>query len=77
MTHFLEHDDPMEFCPILLFFFFIFFLIPLISRAMRKRMSLPRTTVMIATEKSLKYDGTLEIQEEIITMCACLYIYAC
>lgn len=45
--------------------------------AIRKRMSLPRTIAMIATEKSLKYDGTLEIQEEIITMCACLYIYVC
>lgn len=40
-------------------------------------MSLPRTIVMIATEKSLKYDGALEIQQEVITMCAYLYIYAC
>lgn len=52
-------------------------LIPLMSLPMRKRMSLTRTIVMITTEKSLKCDGTLEFQQEVITIWACLYIYGC
>lgn len=62
---------PWNFVPSYFFFF------SLISVPMRKRMSLPGTIVIIAREKSPKYDGTLEIQQEVIAMCAHLYICAC
>lgn len=61
----------MEFCNALLFVF------PLISMPTTKGTSLPRTIVTTATEKPLKYYGTLELQQKVITPCAHVCIHLC